>query len=296
MTRHGFSASHVRDLLRARGVGTDPGAPREGLPGFLYARWYCVAPTTATLDPWWPPLAGMLRVAQAEALGWQPATVTGRGAGGIAVARDRAGRARALLRGGYAHVDGSPGAGLPPEVGDEVMVVPRSGAVVSEGWWRTWGGGWDPRVAPPDAIRMYLGPEVSRLPDLVGSLTAGLEGRGEPWLMKVAVQQSHLGRADALVVYLRNSSAFGDIVGWSLGRTRAEPGPPLTAPLAPGVAWADDPGDGRSFGESRCEIVAAALERTLDGGDDAFLAAVHEEFLAVGLDPASPHLRGDSRG
>lgn len=296
MNRHGFDASHVEDLLRAQVVGTDPEARHAGLSGFLYARWYSLARTTAAVEACWPPLAGMLRVAQAEALGWQPAIVMRRGAGGVAVAQGRTGRARALLRGGYAHADGSVRAGLPLGVGDDVMVVPRSGAVVSEGWWRTWGGGWDPRVAPPDAVRMYLGPKVSQLPVLVGRLTAGLERCGEPWLMKVAVQESHLGRADALVIYLRNTSVFGDIVGWASGGLRAEPGPPLTAQLATGVAWADDPGDGRSFGESRCEIVAAALDRTVDGDADAFLAAANEEFLAAGLDPAAPHRRGDSRG
>jgi len=296
MTEHGFSPSHTEALLRAHEMGVELEAQQPGLADRLYSRWYAGQHAHSALEAWWPPVAGMLRVAQSEKLGWQPAVVVRQAAGGVAVARDNSGRARALLRGGYAHTDGSDRAGLPLQVGEHVLAVPRSGGVESEGWWRTWGGGWDPRKAPDDAIRIYLCPEVSELPALVGCLTATLEQRSEPWLLKAAVQGQHLGRADAVVVYLRDKTAFHDIVGCARTRVRAEPGPPLTTPLAPGVAWAEDPGDGRSFGESRCEIVAAALKRTGDGDSDAFLRVTHDLFLAEGLDPAAPHLRGRSHG
>ncbi len=296
MTEHGFSPPHAEALLRAHELGIHLEAQQTGLADHLYSRWYAGQHTHSALEAWWPPVEGMLRVAQSETLGWQPAVVVRQGARGVAVARDNSGRARALLRGGYAHTDGSDRAGLPLQVGEQVLAVPRSGGVESEGWWRTWGGGWDPRKAPDDAIRIYFCPEVSQLPALVGCLTATLEQRGEPWLLKAAVQGQHLGRADAVVVYLRDKAAFDDIVGCARTRVRPGTGPPLTVPLAPGVAWAEDPGDGRSFGESRCEIVAAALRRTNGGGSDAFLRVTHELFLAEGLDPAAPHLRGRSNG
>lgn len=292
MTGHGFSTTHAETLLRAHEVGLDPEAQQFGVANFLYARWYAVGQADVTLEAWWPPVEGMLRVAQSEALGWRPATVVRRGVGGVAVARDGSGRARALLRGGYAHTGGSSRAGLPLEVGDDVVAVPRSGGIMSEGWWRTWGGGWDPRTAPADAIRVYISPDVSVLPSLVGCLTAALALKGDPWLLKSATEAQHLGRSDAVVVYLRNKAAFDDILHCARKRVRHVPGPPLTAALAPGVTWADDPGDGRSFGESRCEIIAAALAHTDGGSSDAFLVAAFDLFLAAGLDPVAPHLRG----
>ena len=296
MTSHGFSGAHVVALLRAHVLAADPEAEQVGLADFLYARWYAAPQTRVVLDASWPPLEGMLRVAQGEALGWRPAVVVRRGAGGVVVARDEAGRARALLRGSYAHRGDSGRAGLPPVVGDHISMVPRSGGVVSQGWWRTWGGGWDPRLAPAGAFRIYLGPAAQGLPGLVGALTTTMEAREDPWMLKAAMVEDHLGRADALVVYLLSMAAFNDVVGCARNHVRDEPGPPLTEVLGPGMSWAEDPGDGRSFGESRCALVAQACERAKGRDGDAFLWELRKAFLEAGLDPAAPHLRGDGHG
>lgn len=291
-----FSAEHTESLLRAHALGTDPEASGPGLADFLYARWYTASSTRIQHETEWPPLEGMLRVSQGEALGWRSATVVRRGASGVVVTRDDAGRTRALLRGGYGHSRGDERTGLPPEAGEVLVAVPRSGGVVSEGWWRAWGGGWDPRTAPEGTVRIYLRPHVMQLPSLVGCLTATLEGRAEPWTMKVTADAANLGRPDAVVVYLTSRAAFDDIVACSLGHVRSEPGPPLAAPLAPGVAWADDPGDGQSFGESRCALVAVAMEAAGGQDEDVFLQTVWDTFVAAGLDPSEPNLRGVVHG
>ncbi|ALO67462.1 hypothetical protein AS189_14385 [Arthrobacter alpinus] len=164
MTVHGFSPAHAKSLLQARAVGAPPAADGQDLAATLYSRWYAAPLAETRVDPAWPPLEGMLRVAQGEALGWTPAIVIGQGAGGVAVARAADGRARALLRGSYTHQEGSERTGLPAQAGEHIMAVPRSGGVVSEGWWRSWGGGWDPRSAPQDVTRVYLGPALWELP------------------------------------------------------------------------------------------------------------------------------------
>lgn len=295
MNHHGFSDGHAATLLRAWALSREPDAARLGLDTVLYRRWYAASRCRVALEPSWPPLEGMLRVAQVEALGFHPAVVVRSGAGGVAVGRDRLGRARALLRGAYAHAADTR-AGLPPHVGEEILAVPRSGAVTSEGWWRTWGGGWDPRSAPERVLRLYLGAHVRELPALVGALTAALEQHAGPWMLKVTTHEDHLGRADAVVLYLRDRDAFDDVLRCSEGRVRPEPGPPLTEGLAPGVSWAEDPGDGRSFGESRCALVADACVRAEGRDNDAFLQEVRNVFLTAGLDPAAPHLRGGRNG
>ncbi|WP_146073243.1 T3SS effector HopA1 family protein [Arthrobacter sp. N199823] len=291
MTVHGFSPAHVRSLLQARAVGVPPAAESQDLAATLYSHWYAAPLAESRVDPAWPPLEGMLRLAQGEALGWTPAIVIGHGAGGITVARAADGRARALLRGSYTHQEGSERTGLPAQAGEHIMAVPRSGGVVSEGWWRSWGGGWDPRSAPKDVTRVYLGPALWELPYLVGLLTVALETRSEPWMIKVLAQEHSLGRPDAMVIYVASTAAFGDIVECARGRVRTRPGPPLTEILAPGVSWAQEPGDGCSFGESRCSLMAGILQRTTNADDETFLGTASEEFLSAGLDPTAPHLR-----
>lgn len=285
-----FSPAHAKSLREARLLVVRAQTTEQDLASFLYAQWYAAPRAETLMDPVWPPLEGMLRLAQGEALGWVPATAVGQGAGGVVVARSADGRARAALRGGYTHMADSQRTGLPVQAGENVMSVPRSGGVISEGWWRSWGGGWDPRTAPEGVTRVYLSPIMWELPRLVGELTVALEKSAEPWMVKVATQAQSLGRPDAVVVYLTSPASFGDIGQCAAGRVHNHAGPALTEPLSPGISWAQDPGDGTSFGESRCSLVAAALIHSQGEDDRSFLDAAAEEFAAAGLDPAAPHL------
>lgn len=292
----GFAPAHEAALLAAVALGAGHSDAAE-LADHLYEHWYA-APACAPVefDPAWPPVTGMLRAGQAAVLRWTPATVARTAGGGVIVARDGAGRRHALLRGDYAHPAGSDRAGLLPQAGEDVLVLARSGAAVDGGWWRTWGGGWDPRTAPAGVTRVYLAPEPARLPALIGALTATLEGLGGPWLVKVGTEPATLARPDALVVYLDDGApARAAVAAGAAGLVRPEPGPPLTAPLAPGIAWAEDPGDGRSFGEVRCGLLAEALLGATGRDAAQALAAITQAFAAAGLDPAAPHLRGVSR-
>ncbi|WP_129587290.1 T3SS effector HopA1 family protein [Arthrobacter alpinus] len=123
-----------------------------------------------------------------------------------------------------------------------------------------------------------------------------LDTRTEPWMIKVVAQEHSMGRPDAVVVYVASTAAFGDIVECARGRVLNLQGPPLTEILAPGVSWAQEPGDGCSFGESRCSLMAVILQRTTNTDDETFLGTASEEFLAAGLDPAAPHLRRRAHG
>ena len=72
----------------------------------------------------------------------------------------------------------------------------------------------------------------------------------------------------------------------------------MTLPLAPGVAFAEDPGGGESFGEHRClllaEAVVTAAERGLGGAEDR-LEVVRERFAEAGTTLDAPYL-GSSPG
>ena len=295
----GFPPEHAAVLGRAVTLAADTRpANAEDLANLLYARWYA-APTGPPqhVDPTWPPMAGLLREGHDATLAWQPAVVIRVGAGGVVVVRDASGSPRALIRGAYTHEAGSAAAGLAPQVGEHLRVIARSGAVVTEGWWRTWGGGWDPRSAPGGVTRVYLSPDVNRLPSLAGAVTALLEHMGSPWMVKAGVSAATLDRPDGFVIYFRDADAdalLDPIARRTVGLVRRLPGPPMTSSVADGVAWAQDPGDGRSFGEHRCALVAAALVPADPMADP--LDAIARAFAAAGVDPGAPHLRGTGTG
>ena len=73
--------------------------------------------------------------------------------------------------------------------------------------------------------------------------------------------------------------------------------PSFSKQLAPGVGFAQDPGDGRSFGESRCAAVARSwLDWRQRGCPAGSLARVFRETLEQdGFDPERPHLNLEGR-
>ncbi|HEY8912317.1 T3SS effector HopA1 family protein [Lacisediminihabitans sp.] len=277
------------DLLAER-----PDLSEDDLAGALYGGWYA-APVgePQVVDPTWPPLAGMLREAHAGARLVSDATVIRRGAAGIAVVRRDDGPLHAATRGEYLHPDGSTNFGLVPAVGERLSVLTRFGAAVADGWWRTWGGGWDPRTVGPGLSRLYLAPQLALLPDLVATLSDALGAVSTPWMFKAGIDDYSINRADAVVVYLADAEV--DLRSALARRAEAfvrwVPGPPFTEWIAPGISWSEDPQNGLSFGEERCRLVAEALIAARDHP----LVAVENAFVRAGLDPSEPHRRAVRR-
>ena len=271
-------------------LSDSPDLSTDDLAGALYGGWYA-APIgePQAIDPTWPPLAGMLRESHAGARLVSEATVIRRGAAGIAVVRRGDGSLHAVTRTEYLHGDGSPNFGLVPTLGEEIAVLTRFGAAVEEGWWRTWGGGWDPRRVGPGLSRLYLAPQLALLPHLVAALSDMLVSVSTPWMFKAGIDAYSVNRADAVVVYLEDGEVElrSALARRAEGLVRWVPGPPFTEWIAPGISWSEDPQNGLSFGEERCRLVAQALI----GAEDHPLAAVEDAFARAGLDPSHPHRR-----
>lgn len=281
---HAAQVRTAYDVLRA-GHG---GAPAD----VLYRHWYAVRPPGRVgPDPWAAPVGCSARAAHADAQAWDRADseVVATGMAGVVVVATSTGR-RALCRGEYVTTRGR--VGFPPRVGDRVRAVARHGAVVQDGWWRTWGSGWDPRLDHGPLVRVYLRPVPGAAARLVRAVTAALDDTDE-WLLKVAASAEHLTRPDSCVAYLAGplrDSGVGPLAAAVVGLVAGEP-PPLTEAVADGVGWAEDPGTGESFGEVRCAALAGAWERL--GGhvasSDEWVAAVADELRRLGIDPGSPH-------
>jgi hypothetical protein len=139
-----------------------------------------------------------------------------------------------------------------------------------------------------DVARVYLHVARGGARALVAALARLDHAPGVPFRFKVATEPAALARVDCAVLYVPRGRApaalarlHRDAAPWLRDGT-----PPWTRALARGVAWADDPGGGVSFGLHRCGLAVDGLRAGI-GVDAAFRAA--------GLDPTQPHLRAGAR-
>jgi hypothetical protein len=181
-------------------------------------------------------------------------------------------------------------AALPPRPGDSLAVIaPRDGVDATGGWWTAWS------APPPSAleVRLYWHADPDHVEPLVAALAAVLDDTGAPYSMKVPSHERLFGRVDAGVVYMpvptwrqvkpALKAVHADAAGW-LG----DAVPPCTRRLGRGVAVAQDPLTGESFGQSRSRAVADGIVDALLGADrgpeamaEAVLAAMARRRIAL---------------
>lgn len=289
-----FSPEH-QDLVRAAYAtwGTLGAKDVESGRQALYGGWYAAARSAALVPKpalGEPPLVGQLRLAHHGGRRWVPGVpVIALGLAGAVVVSLPDGGVRALSRGDF--IGERPG--LPTREGDLVTVVDRAGGYEVEGWWRTWGGDWDPTSPSPDVTRIYVGADPARIQEIVARLTAALADVPFGWSLKVASQAEFLVRPDPCLLYVKDedrAQALSIVREAAHGRV-LDGRVPFTAPVERGISWAEDPGGDRSFGETRC---AALAEAFLTSPTDP-VSAADEAFRAAGLTPSAPHLRGAPR-
>jgi len=171
----------------------------------------------------------------------------------------------------------------------------------SPGFYTALGDAYDrPDVA---LARVYVNVTSAAAPGLVAALTRRLNLARTPFRLKVLADPRAYGRCDAAILYVGEHDASSALEQTLVATTALRPPvasrvPALTRPVAPGVAFAEDPGDGRSFGESRCRLLAeAVLEASAEGVTSAAarLGVVARRFAECGIDLERPHLRAGSR-
>jgi hypothetical protein len=190
---------------------------------------------------------------------------------------------------------GQPGA----SVGEQVQVhAPRESWDVQPGFYFAFGETLPSDHDDASLSRFYFHIKPEHVPWLVGELTGGLNQLRVPFRLKCLTDPAHYQRMDPMVCYVAKRFLTATIR--VLARRREEladrllPGVPLfTKELLPGLGVADEPGDGKSFGQHRSQLVAeglvdAWLRRLLDlrGRTEA----ISRRFAAHGLSLAAPHL------
>ncbi len=113
-------------------------------------------------------------------------------------------------------------------------------------------------------VRFYLNTQARAAPRAVPEICRGLDRYRVPYTLKSARYNRAYDRRDSTVIYV--GARYVQIVAWILSELYSRIGgglnaevPPLTRRLAPGIALAEDPGTGESFGVHRARAIAAGL-------------------------------------
>lgn len=175
-------------------------------------------------------------------------------------------------------------AGLPPMPGDRVAMPDFLS-------WRDHDTGqWAAQSAlPPEGplIRLYVNVGPDGIGHAVHRIVEWLVDENLAFRMKCPGSVAGFARPDALVLYLAQRewpARLTGVLAWAEEiELLVRPGhPALTMPLAPGVAFAEDPGDGRSFGQHRCALIAAALAEMSEPFNDV-ASHVEAALTAAGV-------------
>lgn len=151
-------------------------------------------------------------------------------------------------------------------------------------------------------VRFYWNVEPTAAPRLLGLLTSTLNRFQVPFRLKCANRRTELERLDALVLYVHaryyrvTSEILLDLYP-PVAQDLAADTPLFTKRLRPGLAFAEDPGNGESFGTHRCRVLAEGIWRAFEHHakteEDQF-SEVAREFEARGIALERPYLNRGS--
>ncbi|HTD35493.1 MAG TPA: T3SS effector HopA1 family protein [Candidatus Elarobacter sp.] len=141
-------------------------------------------------------------------------------------------------------------------------------------------------------VRFYWNVSADGGPLLVRELSSRFEYGRVPFQAKVPVVPSGYDRVDTGVLYLNDedvavAAQLVAAVYAALGRTVRPDVPLFTQRLAPGLAFAESPPTGDSFGMHRCDLIAEGLVRAFErgaSGAEERVAVVRERLTEYGLD------------
>lgn len=221
------------------------------------------------------------------------------------IVRGRDGREVVIARDGLelrarpdqlADLGGGTGAGA-----EVALVLPNERRGASQGFYTLLGDAGAPD--PGRAVdRVYWHLRAAGGPPLVGAVSELLNRERVPFRMKTVNDPRALRRCDTAVLYTRREDREGvlglaDAIRRRVAHHMREAVPALTLRLGPGLAFAEDPGGGESFGASRCRLVTEALIASWQAGDHGLAARLRhvvDRFGRDGIDLARPYLGRDS--
>jgi hypothetical protein len=149
-------------------------------------------------------------------------------------------------------------------------------------------------------LRWYWNVSAQGAPTLVRAIAGEMEEGEIPFHLKALSDPAHYGRADAAVLYVRRRdhdrtrrrlAALLPSLAALLGHAT----PVFAKRMAPGVGFAENPAEQRSFGELWCDHLADAVASSLAEpypDEAARRQAIYERLSAAGLNLRQPWLIG----
>ncbi|MGH9401082.1 MAG: T3SS effector HopA1 family protein [Terriglobia bacterium] len=216
------------------------------------------------------------------------------------IVAQRYGISRAFWPGEYVTHNGP---GMGPTVGSSATVFfPKESLTMQPGFYFAFGEAETASPADYNLIRFYWNIDDKGAAHLMRLSTQTLNRFRIPFRMKSLTHRSQYGRLDPALVYLnkryfRIAAELLSYVHRELAEHLGQEAPLFTLRLAPGLALAEDPGNGESFGMNRCRIVAEAIWSAYLQGEQGLpgrRAEVAKQFKAYGLNLDRPYLNGRS--
>ena len=191
------------------------------------------------------------------------------------------------------------GPGMSPKEGANITIfVPRESRTIQPGFYFAFGEAVTDQQDDYSVLRFYWHIDGANVAKLVRLITQSLNRFQVPYRLKCPNNLALYQRIDATVLYI--SRRFYRITAELLKDVHREiqislkPETPLfTKRIAHGLAVAEDPGNGESFGMHRCRIVAEAIWQVYTQGsqtEQARLEEVASKFASYGLSVNQPYL------
>jgi len=179
----------------------------------------------------------------------------------------------------------------------------RDSTTEQAGFYRVFGETINHREEFLHLLRFYWNVTLAGAPLLMSLLTRELNRFQVPYLFKCGDRPEMYERIDAAVLYVdrRYYGITARILASiypRLAHVLDSATPIFTRRLADGLGFAEDPSEGKSFGLSRCTILAETLracyEQNLTPVEQR-LAELEKQFHNRGIDPKRPYLNPGSR-
>jgi len=158
-------------------------------------------------------------------------------------------------------------------------------------------------IADAPIVRFYWHVQAGGAPRLLAALAGALNRFQIPFRFKCPAHPAHYTRRDAAVLYIsrRDYALVARLLApiYDMVHAYLRPDTPLfTRRLAPGLAFAEDPGTTESFGQHRCRLLAAGFWRAYElqaTSRTERLEIIHKHFAEAGIDLDRPHLNATTR-
>ncbi len=195
------------------------------------------------------------------------------------------------------------GPGAPPRPGALIsLFYPRESTSLQPGFYYCFGETPEALADGFGLARAYWNVTAEGAPQLVRLLSERLNRFHVPFRLKCATLRGEYGRTDVGVLYLskRHFPFLGELLRDAYCELRpflGEDVPLFARRYAAGIGVAEDPGNGESFGQHRCRVLAETCWSAFLRGDQSLesrLAEFHQRIAAAGTDPDRLYLNGDS--